>query len=157
MKTVHWASHSHILSSVRERGGFSARNAWGGPSSFPIPESSGSSHLEYWLVAATPPPWGNMSFKREGFPGQYWINLLWQSNWMPPSDKWVTGGKGKTLICRSESKPQRRLFLKYIFLLRSSLCNKSSASYLLSKADINQSVYILLFIGLQFYFNLIPV
>lgn len=104
------APHSHAAYSATERGGFSAPNAWGGPSSFHIPESSGPLHLEYWLVAVTPPPRCNMSFKWEAFPGQYWINLLWQSNWMPPSDKWVTGGKGKTLICRSESKPRRMLF-----------------------------------------------
>lgn len=74
------------------------------PSSFHIPESSGPLHLGFWLVAGTPPPLCGMSFKWEDFPGQYWINLLWQLNWMPPSDKWVTRGKGKTLICRSELK-----------------------------------------------------
>lgn len=85
--TVLSFSRPRYLFCKRKKEAFLLQMPREGLSSFHIPESSERSHLVYWLVAVTLPPPCNMSFKWEAFPGQYWINLLWQSNWMPPLDK----------------------------------------------------------------------
>lgn len=88
-------------------------------------------------LRAPAPPRRDPSVKWEAFPGRYWINLLWQPNWMPPSDKWVIGGKGKTLICRSESDP-RGSYFKDVWPSREVVCVVTYAGWVVTKwAQIN--------------------
>lgn len=99
--------------------------------------TSGPLPREDWLLEPLLHSGRDPSVKWEAFPGRYWINLLWQPNWMPPSDKWVTGGKDKTLICRSESHP-RGSYFKNVCPSREVTCVVTYAGWVITKwAQIN--------------------
>lgn len=149
------ASLSLVCSSVGETGGFSAPNARGGP--FPSPHAwvVTSLRLEYWLVAVTLPP--RVMCLSSGKP--FLVNTA-----SPRSGRLIeclprtngSLGKGQSPDMHIWVEAPEAVLKTDLFLWRRRLCNESGASYLLSKMDIHQSVYILLFVGLLFGFNLIP-
>lgn len=93
------------------------------------------------------------SVKWEALPGRYWINLLWQSNWMPPSDKWVIGGKGKTLICRSESNPKGSC-LKNVRPSQEVACAVMYVQWVTAQQKEHRSICLCLFVWIPFYYKL---